>query len=700
MSLLLAALRNRPVTVAEGLWLLPPATEAVEAQTLALALAAAHAAAVVRVPWAACTAGHWPKARPQRLVWWVPDAPPRPLTAAVRKRLSRLPARAIVVQGALSEPEDLDAHRGVVAQAVQAVAQWCADPDQPLSHLGIAALDVQRLGQFAETLGEFSELLDRTVAAALSGAAASESPQSTTWRDWSDQAVAELAIARFESLGPRAARPAVDLWLGSVRRLVDADDRTVRLLRRAGLLRADADALGWSAVARSLSQPSIGRVIRAARPDWPWHLAGMRDGVEATQARQVVVVFAGCALIAGMRPRSDGAIERLGVTALRQAIDQSFLRGDSTRRALSPWIDLTARLTTAAAAHWRTDDVQHLQSAETARQRLAEAATTANARFAVAALFDALHLFDACARPDAGEVKRTWTSLQWTLDRMGPTARPALAWLRLVVARSCVGQSSPAQFPYWAEELRAAEQELGTLQTFAPAVQRTQAWLAWSQGDSRGAQRLWASAGSQSGNTADTAGAIDSALDLAMSLLISGDPEAAVRIARPLAQRLTAERDRDRAPWATATWILAALCVTPTAEARSSEDPQAAQAHECWHAAAQHWGDGGDDDVLDLGGLVRCAALLAEGRSSEAQPLLAWAVKHAKKTRLPAFESAAQVGLGFCYLWAGDRATGGRLVAEALDRLPTPTADELAARGRALTQVAASVAAGTGPADG
>ncbi len=686
MSLLLAALRTQPLHRTDGLWLLPTTAQPAGGQTMALALAAADAATVICVPWSACDAGHWPQTVAHPQVWWVADAPPRALTAAVRKRLARLPARAIVLQGALADAQDLTKNNEAVAHAMAAVAAWVSAADAPLVHLGLAALEPAHLAAHADTLVDFADLLDRTVLAALAAGPHAQPPDPAQWQAWRNAAVAAAAVARFEALGPRPARAAIALWLGSVRRLVDADDRTVRLLRRAGLLRTDANGLGWAAIARTLSQPALGRAVRAARPDWPWHLAGFRDGVDPVLARQVVGVFAGCVVLGGLQPRSDGALERLGVTALRQAIDQSFDRNDPTRRALGPWIDLTARLTTLAAAHWRTDDVQHLRQAEAARQRLAEAATTAGARFSVAALFDALRLLDACAKPDVGEVMRCWTSLQWTLERMGQTARPTLAWLRLVVARSCVGQSSPAQHPYWAAELQAAEQELGTLQTFAPAVQRTQAWLAWSQGDGRRAQELWAASGNLAGRHADAAGAVDSALDLAMSLLVTGEPEAALRIARPLAQRLTTELDRERAPWAVATWILASLCADPQADVRTEQDPDAAHAHPHWQAAMEQVGDAGRDEVVDLGGLVRCAALLTDGRSSEAQPLLTWAARHARKNRLPAFATAAQLGLAFCYLWAGDETMARKLLAEAQGGLPTPTGNALLTRSQQLAQ--------------
>ncbi|MBM4343793.1 MAG: hypothetical protein FJ100_10505 [Deltaproteobacteria bacterium] len=684
MSLLLAALRARPLTEIEGLWPLPALTPRAGAQTLALALAAGDDTAVVQVPWAACDPARWPASAARRWMWWVPDAPQRALGTAVRRRLGRLPAKAIVLQGALVESTDCGAHRALVTQAEQALAEWFADAAHPLRHLGLAAVDAQRLGRFADNLCDLDDLVARAVVAALQSWQPGQTPDGAVWRTLVDRAVAAATVARFEALGSRASGLAIGLWMGSVRRLVDADDRTVRGLRRVGLLRADGHGLGWSAIARGLGEPTIGRALRAARPDWPWHLAGLDDGVDRAQAREVVAILAGCALLGGLQPRSDGALERLGVTALRQAIDQSFDRGDPIRRVLGPWIDLTARVTTTAAARWRTDDVHHLRAADATRQRLAQAATTANARFAVAALFDALHLFEACARPDAGEVMRTWTSLQWTLDRMGPTARPALAWLRLVVARSCVGQSSPAQYPYWAAELGAAEAELGAMQTFAPALLRTRTWLAWSQGDSRRAQELWTASGHQAGENADASAAVDSALDLSMSLVVTGDAAAALRIARPLAQRLTADRDPDRTPWAAATWILAGLCIDPANGTSADADLDPASAHAQWDRAAHDLGDVAPGDAVVLGGLVRCAALLAEGRASEAQPLLAWASKQARKAGQPAFATAARFGLGFCYLWACDRAAGRRMIVEALAHLPLPAAADLVRRGQAL----------------
>ncbi|MSQ82013.1 MAG: hypothetical protein EXR77_03730 [Myxococcales bacterium] len=682
MSLLLAALQKEPLTECGGVWLLPAQVAADHAQVLAFALAAAEKCEVISVPWQACARAHWPKANAiSAAVWIVNDAPPRPLSRATLQRLRGLPARALVLHGPLFGPADLTRHQAATTAAAATLMGNLARADHPIAHLRPAQLDLGRLQRYSDTICDLSELVDETVKVALCRPPPLADQPSSNWPAAEAQAIASTVVRRFESLANRPRLQAIQLWLSSLTKPVDADDRVVRQLYRAGLLVACEPALQWGALAKCIGDARIRRCVRALRPDWPWIMTGQSDGIAPADARSVAGLFASCAVLAGMVPRSELGLESLGLVALRQAIEQSLDRNDPTWWALAPWLDLASRLAATAPAHWQTDDISRLQTAESARQTLAQVAVTAASRFAVAALFDALLLLVSGQRRDAPEMIKVWPALKWTLERMGPAAKPALAWLRMAVTRGAVGQSDSADHPFWYAELAAAQDELGAIVAFQLPIVRAKAALAWGQGDEAKAIELWATAGGRAGKQGDAAQTVESGLDLAMALLATGDYPAALRLAKPLAARVVDNRDPERAPWAVATWLLAALAVPPqsaSVEPIGAIDPSVV--YDIWLQQSHSPQPPERGDRMDLGGILRCAALVAAGRLTDAQPLLIFVAKQARKARQNAFASAAYFALGCCSQWFGDEDAARRHWQLALSLLDAPGARGVASR--------------------
>lgn len=674
MSLVLAALGPEQALAhglgaadLRGAWPVPAGVPLARAMVVAEALGRATGKPVLQLPWAACTREKWLNSKDVRqAVWFVADAPQRALASAKLRRLAKLPAAAVVVHGPSPADADRQRHRALVTAAAAALQASLADPQHPLAHWQPHTLDCAALAAYADTVADFDELILAASAAVLA--------QGSDWPSAGDSAVIEVLLHRFDQFSPRARPNAVALWLSSLTVPVDADESVVRRLRRSGMLQAAGDSVQWSALAKCIGNEGLRARLTARRPEWPWQLTGAETVVQADNARAVTALFAAFAIADGLRPRQDADIEGLGVTALRVAVDAAFDKGGHTRNSLTQWLDLALRIATTPADAWREDDCTRLLAAESSRQRLAEAATTANARFAVAATFDALAMLADCGRNNAAAVVKQWPGLRWTLERLGPPSAPALAWLRVVAAHTAMATADEHSAAAWQAELAHSQQQFAEVPAFQPALRRAQAWNAWHNGDADAAKTSWTAAGQLASKASDAQQTADNALDLAMAMLATGDLRASRRVAKSLAVRLTQQRDRVRGPLAIATWLLSSLATPlPAAGKPPDVDADPAQAYELWmhHAKTiglpQLVGEG-----IDWGAVVRMASLLADGRAAEVQPLLTYAAKTARKSGQPGVAVAAQFALGACAAWLGDRTAARRNWSEAISAADRP----------------------------
>lgn len=661
MTGLNAALGRQTGLSTAGMWVMPAGAEARLVGSLAAVLAQFCGVEVITVPWAVCRRAAWPNEKHQRrAVWLVPDGPARPLTPAVRRRVSALPASAVVVHGPLLVQEDVLLHLGLVDAVAPLLADQLTDADHPLAHLGVGAMPAAMFAEFSDTLAELLALVDAAAATAVScEPEQGESPQQF-WHRTATLACAHVVLERVGGIATRHRVAATAAWLAGKQHAdadgaAKADTPAHAQLVRAGLRTTGSESAApqWSRLASVLANADIRRRLRLLRPEWPWQVTGRSDRVDLASGTRAVGLFASCVAQAGLVPRSDGGLERMGIAALRQAIDQTLEPLDPARGALAPWLDLVARLGTTASAFWRDDDHVRLEHAEPARLRLAEFATTAGAKFAVAALFDTLAILIACVEPDGPRTARYWPSLRWTLQRMGPSAAPALAWLRTVVARVASSTSDPLSHISWAQELDSAEQELAGIVLFQPTIKHDQGWFAWVSGDGEGAKKAWMAASAAANRAGDTRQSVEVALDLCLAMLASGDCGGARRLASATTARLSAERDRVRVHWSAATEVLAALADPSNSDTCPTVVPSEAynlfmtQTSSLENPSAKR-------ELLDLGAIVRCAALMAEGRGPEAQTMLAYVLKQGRKARATAWHAATLVGMGYCALWLGD----------------------------------------------
>lgn len=644
MGLVLAALRERSLAMPGGAYPLPASASLPEAEKLGELLAAGLDAAALTVPWAACQARYWrDRDRQRRVVAVVADVPANAAQATVEGRLAVIAAQAVVAVGAAVDSRALERHVRSVQVAAETLQEVLAEPDHPFAFAGIATAQLHDLAQFADTLVDFERLVEGVVFKSL-GEGALPVP-ADRWQAAAARALAELLQAKVADVAAAQRSEVVEALLRAATGQSQCAPELHRQLLRSGLAFLDGEQLVWSRSLLAIGLSAVRHALQREHADWPWRLlpalkpAGDHTGRSAVQTWSMGVAWH------GLRPKIDAEVVRDGVAALGHLVDSSCAGVEQLRSAVRPWLELAGRL---ALAPPQPADLPRLAEAGNTAQLLGNITQAAGFRFAVAALFDVLAILVAVHAGDRPEMQRRWPGLAWTLDRLGAPAAPLALWLRLRLSQEAL--SDPDQAAIWDGELASMLDPTRPPMSAAHAA-RMRGWLALAQGDVAAAQAWWTQASQRAQRSARPRLALLWALDVAQLLVLTGDYPTAVKLAKLAAERLAVDGDLEQARWAGLVWLLAAMSLPSDAMAFLSPD----DALEQWSTHVPQTVDQrAMAEGIDPSALLRCGALLVEGRATEVQTMLQYFSQVARSRGWRGIEAGAVAAEGWCIWWLGD----------------------------------------------
>ncbi len=632
-----------------GAYPLPSCASAGDGERLGELLAAGLDAASLTVPWAACQARFWrDRDRTRRIVAVVHDIPGNAADATVEGRLAALGAQAVVACGVNADNLAQDRHKRAVQAAADVLQDVFSEPEHPLALAGLAAAQLHLLATYCDTVLELERLVEAVVATAL---ASGELPvpedrwQAAAWR-----ALAEALEAKIAQVAAAARPDAIAALLQAVVEAAEPQPALHKPLQKAGLLYSRADGaqpgkLAWSRLVQALGAGATRQVLQRENPDWPWRILPPLPVTKDHSGRDALLSWTLAVAWHGLVPAVEPEILSDGLGALHHLVEGGCGGSDQLRAAVRPWLELVERL---AMAPPQPEDYGLLQESPNAALAMPGLTQDAGFRFGCAALFDVLAVLQAMHAGDQAEIQRRWPGLAWTLDRLGGAAVATAAWLRIRLALAVLGDEIHA--PFWDSELAQLMQP-GRLNSSAPSAAKMRGWLALSRGDVAGAQAWWTQASQRAQRTGRLRLALRWAVDVAQLLLLIGESESAVKLAKLATERLGADHDFEFARWAGVVWLLAALGQPEGSPTHVSVaevfDVWAAQVPQVAHHRALAEG-------IDPSALLRCGALLIDERATEVQPMLQYFVQEARSREWRGLEAAALAAQGWCAWWLGD----------------------------------------------
>lgn len=644
MGLVLSALRERSMQLPAGVYPLPGCAEVADAERMGELLAAGLDAASLAVPWVACHARFWrDRYQGRRLVAVVHDIPGNTADATVEARLGAMQAQAVVTIGYTGDSQSLERHQSAVKAAAEVLEDVFGEPEHPLAKAGVAAGQLHLLAAYCDTVLDLERLVELVVAKAL---ASSEIPVAEDrWQTATRRALADALQAKVAQVAPSARPDAAAALLMAIVEDAEPAPALHKSLMKAGLLFSQGGRVVWTCAAAALRLGQTRQALQRENPEWPWRILPPLPINKDQSGRNALLSWTLGVAWHGLVPAVEPEIVSDGLGALHHLVEGGCAGSDQLRAAVRPWLEIVERL---AMAPVQAEDHALLAEAPNAALVMPGLTQDSGFRFGCAAMFDVIAVLQAMHLGHHGDVQKRWPGLAWTLDRLGGAAVATSAWLRIRLALSALGDTASSAF--WDAEL-ARQLESPRSNSSAPSAAKMRGWLALGRGDVAAAQVLWTQASQRAQRTGRTRLALRWAVDVAQLLILLGESESAVKLARLAAERLGADRDLEYARWAGVVWLLAALGQPEAAETHVA----ASAVFDVWAAQIPQVADHRAlAEGIDPSALLRCGALLIDEKATEVQPMLQYFAQEARSRDWRGIESAATAAQGWCAWWLGD----------------------------------------------
>lgn len=627
-----------------GAYPLPFCTGAAEAERMGELLAAGLDASSMSVPWAACQARFWrDRDGTRRIVAVVHDIPSATGDATVEARLAALGAEAVVACGVSTDGLALDRQLKAVLAAAEVLQDVFGEPEHPLALAGLASAQLHRMATYCDSLLDLERVIEAVVAKVL---ATGDLPAPVErWQAAIARTLAQAVQAKVAQVPAAVRADAVAAMLEAICAGTIPQVGIQKPLSKAGLLFGGGEAVVWSRAIDALQTAEVRQALQRENPEWPWRILPPLTADKDHTGRDALQIWTQGVAWHGLVPVMEPEIVSDGLRALHHLVDGGCGGQERLRAAVRPWLELVARL---AVAPPQPEDQPLLAEAPNAALEMPSLTQDAGFRFASAALFDVLAVLEAMHQGNQAEVQRRWPGLAWTLDRLGGAAVATGAWLRIRLALAMLGD--PAGCAFWDAELAGICDSARAISA-VPAAAKMRGWLALSRGDVAGAQAWWTQASQRAQRTGRVRLALRWAIDVAQLLILLGESESALKLAKLATERLGADRDLEYARWAGVIWLLAAL-----------GQPEGSTTHVPAHAVFGVWAaqvPQVDDhralaEGIDPSALLRCGTLLVDERVTEVQTMLQYFSQEARSRDWRGMEAAALAGQGWCAWWLGD----------------------------------------------